>query len=38
MVDIRYDFVFETGEEEDRDFGYGGKVSVRGPDLVAEEC
>ena len=34
---VRDDFIVEAGEEEDGDFGYGGEVGVRGPDLVAEE-
>lgn len=34
--DVRDDLVFEAGEEEDGDFGYGGDDGIGGPDLVAE--
>jgi hypothetical protein len=33
---LRYDFVLEAREEEDRDFGYRGEEGVRCPDLMAE--
>jgi hypothetical protein len=34
---VRDNFVLETGEEEDWEFGYRGEVGVGCPDLVAEE-
>ena len=38
LGNVRYDFVLETREEEDGDFGDGREVGIGCPDLVAQKC